>query len=80
MSSIAGLSRMSSVWALNANPHTATVAPERSSPSVFRTIAGSLCFWRALAASTASRMSSGTSYSAAVRIRARTSLGKHDPP
>ena len=52
----------------------------KSLPKRSTTRSISTCFWRWLAASTARSTPSGRSCSAPVRIKAFTSLGKHEPP
>ncbi len=71
---------MSSVSALKARPQTATIAPLRSSPRSARTRPGRTRFWRSLTASIASSRSASRPCSCIVRISARTSFGKQDPP
>ncbi len=77
---MAGLSRMSSVPALKASPHTATRRPVRSGPSARVTLRKRTCFCRSFTASTAARRSNDIPTSRADWISAFTSLGKQDPP
>ncbi len=75
-----GASRMSSVFGLNVRPRTAIVLLRTEPPaaSSTRIAMASLRSW--LTRSTCSMIDTGALASRAVRIRAETSLGKHEPP
>ena len=77
---IAGASRMSSVCGLNARPQTAKSLPLRFPLKCLSILLNSTFFWRSLALSTAWMIDSLAPAPSAVRISARTSLGKHEPP
>ncbi|KWV86170.1 hypothetical protein PFLmoz3_04142 [Pseudomonas fluorescens] len=71
---------MSSVLGLKARPHKANVLPLRLPWKNALMRSNSLLFWRWLMASTASSRSLEQLACLALWIRARMSLGKHEPP
>ena len=75
-----GASRMSSVPGLKASPHTANCRPLKSSPKRATTRRPKRPRCRSLMAWVACSMLSSVPASVAMWARARTSLGKHDPP
>ena len=74
-----GESRISSVSGLKVKPRIAMFFPE-TSPNTVRIFFTILAFCAALTSTTLSTMRDGTSFSCAIRINAKVSLGKHDPP
>src|SRR5215510_6079984 len=80
ISGIDGASRTSSVLGLKVRPKTATVLPRSTPANEIETFRAMARLRVSLTLSTASRMRIGTSWSCAVLISARTSLGKHEPP
>ena len=80
MSVSAGDSRMSSVFALKASPHTAMRVPFTSPPSADRSFWKSRRFCSSLASSTARSTAIGAPRSLEVFMSAFTSFGKHEPP
>src|SRR4030081_2509423 len=80
ISGIEGASRMSAVLGLKVRPSTATVLPRSTPAKAEETLRAIARFLISLTVSTASRMRSGTSWSCAVLISARTSFGKQEPP
>jgi hypothetical protein len=75
-----GASRMSSVLGLKVRPSTATVLPRSAPENMVDTFRAIARFRMSFTAATASMMRKETSWSCAVLISARTSLGRHEPP
>ena len=73
-------SRMSSVLGLKVTPSTAMVLPSTLPPQASTTLAAMLFLRSSLTPTTVSTMRKGLPASLAVWIKARASLGKHDPP
>ena len=71
---------MSSVFGLNASPHSANARPERSAPSRATILSTSTCFCASFTASPAPSSFSGWPSEVAVCCSAFTSFGKQLPP
>ncbi len=79
MTVMAGASRMSSVLGLKARPQTPTVSP-CSEPKCLRAFSTSVRFCRSFTRSTERSRSKSSPTPRAMVMRARTSLGKQEPP